>query len=490
MKKPFAKIFSAKSFRGTVCLVFMLLGATSCEEDLIEQPKSIAVETFYNTPTEIETAVNAIYEPLNDGNITNSYMSIVEPHAEYMLARGGSAIINEYAGLNSSMVAKTERAWTTIYLSIRNANLVIANAPKGKELTEEQKKEASAQARFLRAFSYFHLVRNWGGVPLRTEANLEEVNVPRATSDQVYDFIIADLIYAEANIPLETSPAGRANKWAAKTLLAHVYLQVGEYDLAAQFAGEVVNSGNYSLVPVSTVEDWQNIFGSEAGITSEEVFYIHCTRQSGYGNLWPQYTNHPGTDLYLKGGWFAVYSTTDNPSYANQDDADLRKALWYLWDIGMGDKTLLNKKFIDPESSNAGNPLTWYRYADVLLIYAEAAARANGAPTADAMEAVNQVHRRAFGEDPNVPAPGVDYLLADYADLESFVDLVSEEFGYEFQLEAKRWMQLKRLGIAEEVIMNTLGVNVQEAAYLFPMPADEMTFNKALDPAEDQNPGY
>ena len=488
MKKLSLKTFRSPHFRGSLLLTILFLGASACEEDLIEHPKSIAVETFYNTTTEVETAVYAIYEPLNDTNITNSYLSILEPHGDYIWGNGGTAIVNDYAGLNANMIAKTERAWETIYLSIRNANLVIANAPEGTELTEEEKKAFVAEAKFLRAFNYFHLVRNWGGVPLRTEANLKEVAVDRSTEQQVYDLIIADLLEAEATLSDKSSPAGRANKWSAKAVLADVYLHTGQYDLAAQKADDVIKSGKFSLVPVATVDDWQKIFGSEAGVTKEEVFYIHTMRQAGFGNLWPMYLNHPKTKLFKRGGWFSMVTYTDNPMYANQNDADLRKGLWYLWDIGDGPNTLLNKKFIDPISPNAGNPLTWYRYADVLLIYAEAASRANNGPTAEAMEALNQVHRRAYGKNPKTASP-VDYVLADY-NADSFLDLVIREYGYEFQVEAKRWMQLKRSGKGAELILQNKGKVVQEAAWLFPIPAEEMNFNKALDPVSDQNPGY
>lgn len=489
MKKLSIKTFSPRYFSGRLFLVVTLLAAVSCEEDLIEHPKSVAVETFYNTATEVETAVNAIYGPMNHSNITNSYLSILEPHGDYVWGRGGTAIVNEYAGLSSAMVAKTERAWETIYLSIRNANLVIANAPKGAELTEEQVDKFVAEAKFLRAFNYFHLVRNWGGVPLRTEETLGEVDLDRSIAEEVYDLIIKDLLEAEATLPDKGSPLGRATKWSAKAVLAHVYLHTGEYGLAAEKAGEVMASGNFSLVPVATVDDWQKIFGSEAGVTKEEVFYVHTMRQSGYGNLWPMYLNHPKTKLFKKGGWYSMVSYTDNAVYASMEDADLRKALWYLWDIGEGSNTLLNKKFIDPISPNAGNPITWYRYADVLLIYAEAAARDNGAPTAEAIEALNKVHRRAYGMAPGAPAPGVDFVLSDY-DLDGFLDLVISEYGYEFQVEGKRWMQLKRSGKAEELILAGKGAVVQENAWLFPIPAEEMNFNRALDPAQDQNPGY
>src|SRR5690606_35725393 len=124
----------------------------------------------------------------------------------------------------------------------------------------------------------------------------------------------------------------------------------------------------------------------------------------------------------------------------------------------------------------------------VLLIYAEAATRVAGSPTEEAVESLNQVRRRAYGHHPSSPSP-VDLKIEDY-DAESFVDLVLRERAYEFQFEGKRWYDLKRTGTAAEVILATKGKTIAEAHYLWPIPTDELNFNKALDPNVDQNPGY
>ena len=123
-----------------------------------------------------------------------------------------------------------------------------------------------------------------------------------------------------------------------------------------------------------------------------------------------------------------------------------------------------------------------------MLIYAEAAARADNAPTASAIEAVNREYRRAYGKDPNVPST-VDFNLADYNET-TFLDLILRERGYEFQYEGKRWLTLKRTGKADDVIMAVYGKTIDKKAFLWPIPTTELNFNKALDPAKDQNVGY
>ena len=156
------------------------------------------------------------------------------------------------------------------------------------------------------------------------------------------------------------------------------------------------------------------------------------------------------------------------------------------------ENSLLNKKFIDPlavSGSGAGNDMPWYRYSDLLLIYAEAASRANNGPTVAAIEALNQVHRRAYGKNPTVASPIVDFVLANY-NAATFLDLVIKEYGYEFQHEAKRWLELKRTGKAAEIILVVKGKTIAQKAYLWPVPITEIPFNPALDPVKDQNPGY
>ncbi len=461
---------------------------TSCEDGLMENPKSLAVETFYNTPREVETAVNAVYSPLRLAYYT---IGVNSAHADYAYGRGSWAALNDFQGLNSVWVTRVSEVWTYYYQSIRNANIVIHNAPNGKAISEEDVQKYVAEAKFLRAFTYFQLVRHWGGVPIRTEDNISAIEVPRSTEAQVFELILDDLETAETDLPDEQPVSGRPTKWAAKTLLADVYLHLEQYPQARDKANEVIQANVYSLVPVTTVDDFQNIFGPDVITTPEEIFYLKFSHEPQQGDTWPGLMNHPATGLYGGGGVYGVHSDQTNFVYTNWDDADLRKGLWYSWNIGLGPTSLLSKKFIDPESlvlNGAANPQTWYRYADLLLIYAEAAGRVAEGPTEEAMDALNQVHRRAYGHDPNAVS-AVDFEVADYPG-DAFIDLIIKERGYEFQLEGKRWVELKRTGKLVSTILEAKGKVVTEADYLWPIPVAEMSANKALDPATDQNPGY
>lgn len=387
-------------FRRYSMILSLALLFSSCNKELEEKPKLLAVETFYNTASEVESAVNAIYVPfINTGEGLALFLAQVESYVDYGFGRGSYAILNDFAGLDPTNITRTQGLWGMFYLSIRNANLVIANAPKGTAITPAQIEAYVAEAKFLRAFSYFFLVRNWGGVPIRTEANMTIRDLKRNSDAEVYTQIVSDLVEAEAKLADRPTQTGRPSKWAAKTLLADVYLQLGRFAEARDKANEVIIANKYSLVPIATTDDLQKIFGPDVIGSPEEIFYLKCARQNGFGNYFPMFTNHPGTRFEGAGGFFALYTEKANLTYAGQDNADLRKGLWYSWNIGIGPNSLLNKKFIDPLASGnvgAGNDQPWYRYADLLLIYAEAASRAGSGPTAAAMEALNLVHRRAL----------------------------------------------------------------------------------------------
>lgn len=475
----------------SACMLGTMLIFMSCEDILKEDPKTIAIETFYNTPEEVESAVNSIYSPLR-GTIEEQTV-ILDTHTDWGYGRGSRADYNAMQGFNAANINNAGSRWNAFYLAIRNANLVIENAPKGTSISQDVVNKNVAEAKFLRAFSYFQLVRNWGSIPLRTESNMTERDLAKSPVSEVYDLIIADLINAETNLPETQTLIGKPTKYSAKTMLADVYLTLGRYAEARDKANEVIQSGKYSLVPVSSKTDFQmNLYGPTIITSTEEIFSFKYSRQAGQGNwiLWVLCHSAAGTFNY--GGAYAHYSMATNPFYANWNDSDIRKSLWDKINFGLGPNTIVSSKYTDTnaveQSRGAGNDLPVYRYAEALLIYAEASCMASNGPTAEGVEALNKVHRRAYGKNANSPSE-VDFKLADY-NKSTFQDLVLRERAYEFIYEGKRWYDLKRTGKAAEVIQAAKGITIAEKAWLWPIPVSEMNFNKALDPAVDQNPGY
>ncbi|HZH71353.1 MAG TPA: RagB/SusD family nutrient uptake outer membrane protein [Mariniphaga sp.] len=475
----------------TFLMAFVLV-FPSCEDVLEERPKTVAVEVFYNTAEEVETAVNAIYTPLRSNNMVEQVV-ILDTHTDWGYGRGSRADYNNLQGFNAANINNAGSRWNDFYLAIRNANLVIDNAPNGTSISQEDIDKYIAEARFLRAFAYFQLVRNWGSILLRTEENMLDFDLPKSPVDAVYDLIISDLTFAENNLPENQALIGKPTLYAAKTMLADVHLTLGNFSDAMDKANEVIQSGKYSLVPVQDKEDFQyNLFGPELVTSTEEIFYLKYTREAGQGSWMLWVLSHPSTGNFNFGGAYAHYSDATNPFYINWSDDDIRKSLWDRIDFGLGANTIVSSKYIDQnaveQSRGAGNDLPIYRYAEVLLIYAEASALAANGPTPEGIEALNMVHRRAYGQDPSAPSE-FDFNIADY-DAQSFQDLVLQERAYEFIFEGKRWYDLKRTGKTKEVIEPAKGITIAEKAYLWPIPISELDYNASLDPATDQNPGY
>ena len=459
----------------------------ACEDILEEEPKSIASETFYNTSKEVAAAANAMYDPYKSSNFEN-YWAYQECCVDYGFGRGSWASNSNFAGLDETNISRVALVWNEIYLSIRNANLVIINTPNGSETSEAEKAKFIGEAKFIRAYNYFLLVRNWGGVPLRTEDTFEQIEIPRSSVQDVYTLILEDLQYAEDNLPDSPRLIGTPSKWAAKTLLADVHLNLENWTEARNMAGEVIESGKYSLVKMSEPDDFYKLFDAKVVTSSEEIFYIKHSALEG--SFFGMFAHHPGAPYINGRGYYGHYTKDDNPVIANWDENDFRRQVWfYPWSIGIAPNTLLYKKYIDLDATgNPGTDIPVYRYPDVLYIFAEADNFMNNGPTSEAMECINMVRRRAYGLNP-LGSSEIDFNVEDYNN-ETFFDLIIKERGYETLYEGKRWHELVRTEKAQEIIKEVHGKDIAEKHYLFPIPVTETNYNSAIDPDLDQNPGY
>ncbi|WP_373514117.1 RagB/SusD family nutrient uptake outer membrane protein [Persicitalea sp.] len=479
----------------------LLTAASACKDVLVEQPKALTVEGFYNTPTEVEAGLAAIYEPIR-GQMSGWWIGILESHTEWGAGLSGAANFDSFKsmqGVSSVGANNLIPRWNAFYQSIRNANLVIKYTPDSKILTPEQVKMYVGEAKFLRAFCYFQLVRGWGGVPLHTEENLSESNaIPKAGKEKIYELITADLQDAETNLPDKAPLVGKPSKWTAKSVLADVFLYRNMNKEAAEKANEVIQSGKYSLEKVKVADDFNKVFGMGAN-SAEEIFYLKYNVNSPSQLV--LFTMQISTPWFGANG-FGVINWHDQATfYKNWNDDDLRKSFnWYLDKSrsnpflsgqtafpNKGVTILSPKKYNNPSATIATFSLPAYRYADVLLIHAEASTTAAG-PTEAGLRSLNMVRRRAYGFDPAAPSP-VDFVAADY-NAKTFVDLVVKERGYEFQLEGKRWFDLVRSGRIKEVMKASIDRDVADKHLLWPIPDIEFDLNKGLDRAKDQNPGY
>lgn len=486
--------------------LFTVLGSAllfaSCTKMLEEKPEDrLFSQGFYKTSTDAMAAVNAIYTTFKDQNsYAFRWPQVYQAMEDYATGKGQYIFFGQYKALPSTAVAITDGAWASWYTTINTAGIVLKYVP-GISMNTTQRNALLAEARFLRAFSYFELMKGWGAVPIRKDPTEDPsaVGGKRESVADVYAFIISDLKFAEDNLPSVPALAGRPSKWSAKTMLADVYLQRNDWTNARQKADEVIQSGAYSLVNVKQASDFDQIFSADVATSTEDVFAVKFTRIANLGTQIPAFYHNSDAAWASRG--FGTFSTRNTyPLIAQWSNGDLRKTYdLYTQYPNKSGATITNPstdpirfgKFKDakaPDNTAHGISYPVYRYPDALLIYAEAASQEANGPTALALERLNAVHRRAYGLSPTAPS-AVDFSPVGQT-AQTFRNLVLTERAYEFLCEGgKRWRDLVRTGTAAQVIKAVKGIDIEPAAYLFPIPQQEIDNNPDID-QKDQNPGY
>ena len=492
-------------------IVITVIGS-SCEDFLEENPKTLLSESSsFSTFDGANNVMIGAYHYIKGGH--TPLINLVCNWSDMIQGRGSWAPNSDWADpLNSTNISRSNGAWTACYKSINICNRLLVEVP---ELTADQqsKNELMGEARFLRALCYHYLVRLYGPVPVRTEPistpGGAEKGVPRSSVEEVYNqVVVPDLEFAETHCveSWDGQNMGRATRWAAKGLLAEVHLTLENWGKARDLAEEVITNGGFSLVQVNAAADFSQIYGAEIVKHSEEIFafkYSHSV--DDIGNWMMNLYNGENGGLYTpsSSGWRALMVNITSPLVTSWSDQDLRK-VFSVTDTMIIDGDTLDvthesrgvkfpciTKFRDNEAvdwNGGGNDVQVLRLPDMLLIYAEAAAMANGgAPTALAVERLNMVKRRAYGYDPASASP-VDYPgVGSY--IGTFRDSVLKERAYEFFAESKRWYDLKRTDQVEEWIEKSFPMEFNDVRLLSPIPPEEIQNNPALT-QDDQNTGY
>lgn len=474
---------------------------TACQPELNLSPLGTpATSTAYVTPQDATAALTGAYNVLQsvyrDENIVTPSIVATDDGIPFLTGNADRRALWSYNLIPTNTFV--QGIWSLAYSGIQRSNLVIARLP-GIVMDEALKKRYVAEARFLRALHYFHLVRFFGDVPIVTTetTSLVDVSVSRSKADEAYTLIEADLNEAEAVLP-RTYPAGevgRATQGAAKGLLAKVYLtRAGNtggspfWARAAAKAKEVIDLGIYDLwANYADVYDLKNRGGKESIF---EVMYVTDLAGNTHTTYWaprgaPIVPGNGYGTLRVSAGLWNGYSATDKRrdasflttyvNSANSQRVDLSVettdparavSFWKLAD--------LSSKVL----GGGGKSFPYLRYSDVLLIYAEALSAANGGPGADAYAAINRVRTRAgLGPLSGLSAP-------------QFKDAVLQERRLEFCMEGNRWFDLARTGRLVDAVKaeTSFGRNptIQPYHVLLPIPQRERDANPALT----QNPGY
>ena len=414
------------------------LGFAGCDEFLTTEPKGeLTTSSFFETSEQAIQATNATYAMLRNWQVhVFSYLGltdIVSDDATKGSVPADAGFLGDMDFLNFDPGNLAfQDPWGGYYQGIYRANVAIVNIPS-ITMDATLQNRLVGENKFLRAYYYFFLARGWGGVPLILEALAPgEYVQPRATADEVFAQIEQDLLDAIAVLPAEYGAAdiGRATRGAAQALLARVYLFRGDYAGALTQAQAVINSGLYDL---ST--DYHQIFTPAGENNPGSIFEVQALALEG-GNNGPggaaiQYAEVQGVRGDPNLGWgFNTPSPALEESY-EPGDPRLHATIMYPWELlpdGSGLVVYLNgsmpnnrynqKVFTPPDNpggtGNSGVNIRLIRYADVLLIAAEAAYQEGQLGLAQ--DYLNQVRARARDGRTRTLGLNVETLAPQIAD--------------------------------------------------------------------------
>ena len=495
-------------------LLPLAFGLNSCVDELLtEEPTTfVAPETFYKNFAEAEIAVMGAYSTLQDGwtfNILGAPVHWGNKGVDEInspnWAGGGRREMHLYQ-LTPSLGA-IEELWRGHYRGINTANGVVdrINAMTEDQISSDSRDVLVAEAKFVRSILYFSAVKIWENIPLiRNEVlSLENLDIPQAPTAEVYDFIVEDLKFAAEVLP-EGQGGGRATKGAAQALLGKVYLQMAgfplkqsdKFALAAEQFREVIDSRVYRLL-----DDYGEVFIWTNDNNDEIVFTIGFEGPGlGEGSAVGSYMG-PNGSQQNGGGWGTEYINLEFAKSYDQADVRFEQNVARI-NVNdavpniIGEPAWRPWKWKKPKPNNflydSPFDFQYLRYADVLLSYAEALNGANGGPTQDAYDAINQVRARARG------GANPSEVLPDLAGMgqQEFLEAVMRERRWELCFEGHRRDDLIRTEMLESTLRSinepqwssagNPGDNFESHEVRYPIPQRELDLNPSLV----QNPGY
>lgn len=447
---------------------------TSCGDSFfdLEPASSVTIDKVYKTASDYNVAVIGCYSKLQSQ--VNFYTECCEYRSDNLSLGAPTAgtqdryDIDHFTEKPSNGILSSY--WANFNNNVYRCNLLLDQID-GANFAENLKKQYKGEAMFIRALNYFNMYRIWGGVPATKHvvSAAEALKVARYSDEQMFDLIAGDLkeIVDNNYLPETYSSAdmGRATSGAAKALLGKVYLTFHKWTEAKDILSQLI--GKYQLVsPIAQV------FNVDNKNNNEIIFAVHFNKEiEGEGHsYWYNLTN-------------ASDDTNQTSSLLNTfPTGDTRKDL--ITYVQVEKNVRLMNKFYDTKSptfKTVGNDQILLRYADVLLMYAEALneIQHDASEGSLALKYLNAVRQRA----------GISNLtVKQLPTQEKFRKGILVERQREFPYEGQRWFDLVRMGFAKSVMAEN-GVEIKDYQLLFPIPQQEI--EKVGDKSILwQNPGY
>ena len=446
----------------TILAIFILfVSASSCDNYLDLRPQDgIVRDEFWKTKEDIQAAVIGIYSSMLNSPPGVSDLTLTQYLFMYGELRGGMVAEGSFVTDDQRDIINTNvlpsnglTDWGAFYRTINYCNTVIDLAPGVKKedptLTQTQLNHFLSEALAIRAYLYFTLARTFRDVPLKLNATLNDADnfqIPKSPQSEIFAQVIKDLKLAEEYAVEDygnvASNKGRITLYSINAMLADVYLWTEKYQEALIATNKVIDSNKFSLIESSN--SWFNTVYAK-GNSSESIFEFQYTTS----NLGPFYSIFLQRPQFIAG--VTVLEDVFGVDYENPENADIRgvRASLVAGTNEIYKFTALNngeRKALQDSDTH------WfvYRYADVLLMKAEAMARLNEGQEALDIVADIRLKREAIAETELSLNPG---------NISGILDYILAERSREFAFEGKRWYDLLRMARANNYERSDLLIN-------------------------------
>ena len=508
--------------------VFLIITCSSCEDFLEEEPRDIiAPENFFTSDADAQQAITGVYSVIKNNSIygqaglDNWYdngVDIIEPNRTHPIFEVmGNYTLSEVTADASNQLMSVSDTWQNLYRVILNATVIIDRVDGNEDISQNVQTDVIAQARFLRAMSYWHITNLWGDAPFYDELlTLNEIaQLGRTSKDEILSSVLEDLEFAQNNLPSVNTDEnrGRATKWAAAIIEAKIHMAAKDWQAGLSKCLEIINQSPHMLL-----ETYDEVFDPANEYNAEIIWSLDFAKDIT-GQFQPAF---PGRSFAGNNYWRpSLFNPRirDEPANADEKGAlraalaangeefngtglqiasvdfvnkfpmnDLRRPLNIMADyegIVLNHTYMpkfMNRNFETSPRFNHGDNRLVFRLADVYLMAAECENEVNG--PAGAFQYLNPIRQRAYATQAEWDLTGLDQ--------QGFREAIYDERKWELAAEATRRYDLIRWGIYLDVVRNaefktySPNTNIKDHHVLLPIPLNELQLNPNLA----QNPGY